>query len=104
MFYQVGGAEEPATTGINLATKYGTEAFVESAIKDLQAAVDEYGIKIPPPEWVRLKQLPKGSICPNLANSKKKGKTFSNIFRRPFGSMTDVWYGNSEMAADGSHH
>jgi len=104
MFYQVGGAEEPATTGINLATKYGTEAFVESAIKDLQAAVDEYGIKIPPPEWVRLKQWPKGSICLNWANSKKEGKAFSNIFRRPFGNMTDIWYGNSEMAADGSLH
>jgi len=104
LLYQIGYKGTPSQNGIELANKFGTEAFVKKAVDELQMAVSQYGIVIPPPSWFRIKSWPKGTILNSWALTVKDPAQLSEHFRRPFGKNVKVWYGNSEMARDGDLH
>jgi hypothetical protein len=116
LFYAVGDQKSPAHTNIELQNEYGMNTLVKLSIEELRSAtkgiiskVDGKPIDIPQPSWFRGKTWPEGSLMINwnLDGMKETGwdsNTFSDTFRRPFGEDINIWYGNSEMAADGGLH
>eukprot|EP00751_Fragilariopsis_kerguelensis_P048403 CAMPEP_0171052930 /NCGR_PEP_ID=MMETSP0736-20130129/54146_1 /TAXON_ID=186038 /ORGANISM="Fragilariopsis kerguelensis, Strain L26-C5" /LENGTH=854 /DNA_ID=CAMNT_0011506701 /DNA_START=71 /DNA_END=2636 /DNA_ORIENTATION=- len=116
LFYTVGNQESPAHTNIELQNEHGMNTLVELSIEELRNAtkgiiskVDGKPIEIPQPSWFRGKTWPEGSLMINwnLDGMNETGwtsATFSETFNRPFGEDVNIWYGNSEMAADGGLH
>ena len=103
LLYSIGAKGTSSENDINVTTKLGMEAFVKKAVAELQFAVKEYNITIPPPAWFRSKSWPMGAVLTDWALN-VNGTRLSDYFRRPFGSSVSVWYGNSEMAEDGDLH
>merc|ERR1740136_23174 len=103
LLYSIGADGTPSQNDIDVTTKHGMEAFVKKAVAELQFAVNEYNITIPPPAWFRRRSWPMGTILQNWALN-VNGTRLSDYFRRPFGNSVSVWYGNSEMAEKGSLH
>jgi len=116
LFYSVGDQKSPAHTNIELQNEYGMNTLVKLSVEELRTAtkgiiskVDGKPIDIPQPSWFRGKTWPEGSLMINwnLDGMEKTGwtsNTFSDTFRRPFGEDINIWYGNSEMAAEGGLH
>ena len=103
LLYEVGSNESPAGSDIVVSNDLGMEFLVQKAVQELQVAVNDLNITIPQPSWFRSKTWPEGSLMINWKIG-SDSDAFSDAFRRPFGVDTNVWYGNSEMAADGSLH
>jgi len=116
LLYVVGDKQSPAHSNIELQNEYGMNEVVELSINELKEAtkgiiskVDGKPIDIPQPSWFRGKTWPEGSLMINwsidgIAKTKWQSATFSNTFNRPFGDDVNIWYGNSEMAANGLLH
>jgi len=82
---------------------------LKEATKGIISKVDGKPIEIPQPSWFRGKTWPEGSLMINwsidgVAKTKWQPTTFSHTFNRPFGDDVNIWYGNSEMAANGLDH
>lgn len=102
LIYDQGKQGSSADNLINIQKTEGTDVLVDRIVAQLQQAVQDLNITIPRPSWFRSKYWPMGSIAAFRAGT--NSDLYSDLFRRPFGTGAKVWYGNSEMARDGSHH
>jgi len=107
MVYLTAPADFPNEFPANLIAK---KAWSEGMDKTVNAIVEQLRIgtgvaDLAMPDYARFKHWTSGALLIDWkADSDVDGATISSRFSRPLGNAAPVYYGNSEMAANGSNH